>query len=80
MSGPVALETRKGPVAWMAGHSVAANLIMLLCLVGGAVPRPAVAASLLGSGLAIVAMRLGAPPHNSVYVYDVVWRRYPALG
>ncbi|HPS52149.1 MAG TPA: efflux RND transporter permease subunit, partial [Phycisphaerae bacterium] len=24
-----------GPVAWMAGHSVAANLCMLLCLVGG---------------------------------------------
>ncbi len=25
----------RGPIAWMAGHSVAANLIMLLCLVGG---------------------------------------------
>ncbi len=28
-------EPRRGPVAWMAGHSVAANLIMLMCLVGG---------------------------------------------
>ena len=26
---------KRGPVAWMAGHSVAANLAMLLCLVGG---------------------------------------------
>lgn len=26
----------KGPIAWMAGNSVAANLIMLLCLIGGA--------------------------------------------
>ena len=25
----------KGPLAWMAGHSVAANLVMLVCLVGG---------------------------------------------
>jgi len=25
----------RGPIAWMAGNSVAANLIMLLCLVGG---------------------------------------------
>lgn len=25
----------RGPVAWMAGHSVAANLAMLVCLVGG---------------------------------------------
>jgi len=25
----------KGPIAWMAGHSVAANLVMALCLVGG---------------------------------------------
>ncbi len=25
----------RGPVAWMAGHSVAANLIMAMCLVGG---------------------------------------------
>jgi len=28
-------EEKRGPIAWMAGHSVAANLIMLLCLVGG---------------------------------------------
>lgn len=27
--------SEKGPIAWMAGHSVAANLIMLFCLVGG---------------------------------------------
>ena len=26
---------RPGPIRWMAGHSVAANLIMLLCLLGG---------------------------------------------
>ncbi|MGR9115993.1 MAG: efflux RND transporter permease subunit [Gammaproteobacteria bacterium] len=25
----------KGPVAWMAGHSVAANLVMLACIIGG---------------------------------------------
>ena len=25
----------RGPIRWMAGHSVAANLIMLMCLVGG---------------------------------------------
>jgi len=28
-------EEKRGPIAWMAGHSVASNLIMLLCLVGG---------------------------------------------
>ncbi len=28
-------EEKHGPIAWMAGHSVAANLVMLLCLVGG---------------------------------------------
>lgn len=28
-------QDKRGPVAWMAGHSVAANLIMLMCLVGG---------------------------------------------
>ena len=28
-------QIKRGPVAWMAGHSVAANLIMLMCLVGG---------------------------------------------
>ena len=26
---------RRGPIAWMAGHSVAANLVMLMCLIGG---------------------------------------------
>jgi len=26
---------KRGPIAWMAGHSVAANLIMLFCLIGG---------------------------------------------
>ncbi|MBN2582659.1 MAG: efflux RND transporter permease subunit, partial [Planctomycetes bacterium] len=25
----------RGPVAWMAGHSVAANLVMVICLLGG---------------------------------------------
>jgi multidrug efflux pump subunit AcrB len=25
----------KGPIAWMAGHSVAANLLMLVFLIGG---------------------------------------------
>jgi multidrug efflux pump subunit AcrB len=28
-------HTHKGPIAWMAGHSVAANLLMLVFLVGG---------------------------------------------
>ncbi len=28
---------KRGPIAWMAGHSVAANLMMLLCLAGGVV-------------------------------------------
>ena len=28
-------DLSKGPIAWMAGHSVAANLIMLACLIGG---------------------------------------------
>ncbi len=28
-------ETPRGPIAWMAGHTVAANLIMLTCLIGG---------------------------------------------
>jgi multidrug efflux pump subunit AcrB len=28
-------EKGRGPLAWMAGHSVAANLVMLVCLVGG---------------------------------------------
>jgi len=26
---------KKGPIAWMAGHSVAANLFMLILLIGG---------------------------------------------
>ncbi|MGP8320646.1 MAG: efflux RND transporter permease subunit, partial [Methanosarcinaceae archaeon] len=26
---------KKGPIAWMAGHSVAANLLMLILLIGG---------------------------------------------
>ncbi|MDJ0783058.1 MAG: efflux RND transporter permease subunit [Desulfosarcinaceae bacterium] len=34
MNAPEA-EIRKGPLAWMAGHSVAANLLMLILLVGG---------------------------------------------
>ena len=33
-SEPRATE-RRGPISWMVGHSVAANLIMLVCLVGG---------------------------------------------
>ena len=28
-------ENMKGPIAWMAGNSVAANLLMLFCLIGG---------------------------------------------
>ncbi len=28
-------STQRGPLAWMAGHSVAANLLMFICLVGG---------------------------------------------
>jgi multidrug efflux pump subunit AcrB len=28
-------EDFKGPIGWMAGHNVASNLVMLLCLVGG---------------------------------------------
>ena len=35
MSDGQAIPAKRGPVAWMAGHSVAANLIMLICLVGG---------------------------------------------
>jgi len=30
-------NTKKGPIAWMAGHSVAANLLMLILLIGGIV-------------------------------------------
>ena len=29
------LKTVKGPIAWMVKNPVAANLLMLLCLVGG---------------------------------------------
>jgi multidrug efflux pump subunit AcrB len=29
--------THRGPIAWMAGHSVAANLLMLVFLIGGAI-------------------------------------------
>jgi hypothetical protein len=32
---PMQTEEKRGPVAWMAGNSVAANLLMLICLVGG---------------------------------------------
>lgn len=28
-------QEKPGPIAWMAGHSVAANLLMLICVVGG---------------------------------------------
>jgi multidrug efflux pump subunit AcrB len=30
-------DNKKGPIAWMAGHSVAANLLMLVLLIGGIV-------------------------------------------
>ncbi len=35
MSNAPTSETHRGPVAWMARHGVAANLLMLICLVGG---------------------------------------------
>ena len=35
MSVPNEMRPKHGPVAWMAQHSVAANLIMVICLVGG---------------------------------------------
>jgi len=35
MTDSLQRRERRGPLSWMAGHSVAANLIMLLCLVGG---------------------------------------------
>ncbi|MHC4914296.1 MAG: efflux RND transporter permease subunit [Planctomycetota bacterium] len=35
MKKPVAPEDKRGPIRWMAGHSVAANLIMFFCLLGG---------------------------------------------
>jgi len=28
-------NNQNGPISWMAGHPVAANLIMVLCLLGG---------------------------------------------
>jgi len=34
---PAGKPVAKGPIAWMAGHSVAANLLMLVFLVGGAI-------------------------------------------
>ena len=34
-SGDLSEKQARGPVAWMAGHSVAANLAMAACLVGG---------------------------------------------
>jgi len=37
MTGGNGLAPKKGPMAFMAGHSVAANLVMLVCLVGGGV-------------------------------------------
>jgi len=35
VTDPLGPRDRHGPIAWMAGHSVAANLLMLCCLVGG---------------------------------------------
>ena len=35
MNNPLKQNNGHGTIAWMAGHSVAANLIMLACLVGG---------------------------------------------
>jgi multidrug efflux pump subunit AcrB len=35
MSAKLNENEKRGPIAWMAGHTVTANLIMLLCLVGG---------------------------------------------
>ncbi len=35
MTSPDSIPEKRGSIAWMAGHSVAANLIMLLCLIGG---------------------------------------------
>ena len=37
MTGAPKPHQKQGPIAWMAGHSVAANLIMLACLVGGGI-------------------------------------------
>jgi multidrug efflux pump subunit AcrB len=35
MTRDLRTREKRGPMAWMAGHSVAANLIMVLCVVGG---------------------------------------------
>lgn len=35
MTDKLPTDTNKGPIRWMAGHSVASNLIMLTCIVGG---------------------------------------------
>jgi multidrug efflux pump subunit AcrB len=35
MTDPPESRQKAGPIAWMAGHTVAANLVMLMCLVGG---------------------------------------------
>ncbi|MCP4642150.1 MAG: efflux RND transporter permease subunit [bacterium] len=37
MSAESASKKKPGPIAWMAGHSVAANLIMLIFIVGGVI-------------------------------------------
>ena len=35
MSDLTQTPEKRGPIAWMAGHSVAANLVMAMCLIGG---------------------------------------------
>jgi len=35
MSDELKAHEKPGPIRWMAGHSVAANLVMLMCVVGG---------------------------------------------
>ncbi len=35
MTPGLSRQDRRGPMAWMAGHGVAANLIMIVCLLGG---------------------------------------------
>ena len=35
MTGDLRGREKRGPLGWMAGHGVAANLVMLVCLVGG---------------------------------------------
>ncbi|MEE8567978.1 MAG: efflux RND transporter permease subunit, partial [Anaerolineales bacterium] len=35
MIGKLKPREKRGPIGWMAGHSVAANLIMVACLIGG---------------------------------------------